>query len=194
MQRTEIVSNPAEKLILVDSDDREIGALPKSDCHVGDGILHRAFSIFVFNSGGDVLLQKRSADKPLWPMYWSNACCSHPRSGESMEVAVRRRMREELGVDCPLTFLYKFEYQAAYEDIGSERELCSVYIGESDGPFDPNRAELADLRFFPRDELAAMLAQQPLSFTPWFKMEWERISTALDENDGRLERLRISSA
>jgi isopentenyl-diphosphate delta-isomerase len=194
MQRTEIVSNPAEKLILVDSDDREIGALPKSDCHVGDGILHRAFSIFVFNSDGDVLLQKRSADKPLWPMYWSNACCSHPRLGESMEVAVRRRMREELGVDCPLTFLYKFEYQAAYEDIGAERELCSVYIGESDGPFDPNRAELADLRFFPRDELSAMLAQKPGSFTPWFKMEWERISEALNKNEGRLERLRVSNA
>lgn len=194
MQRSEIVSSPAERLILVDSNDREVGALPKHDCHVGEGILHRAFSVFIFNSDGDVLLQKRSADKPLWPLYWSNACCSHPRQGEAMDIALERRMREELGIECALTFLYKFEYQAAYEDVGSERELCSVYIGQSDGPFDPNRAELADLRFFTRAELGSMLAKQPGSFTPWFKMEWERISAALARNDGQLDCLRVSNA
>lgn len=189
MQRSEIVSSPAEQLILVDSDDREIGAMPKKDCHLGDGVLHRAFSVFLFNSAGDVLLQRRSADKPLWPLYWSNACCSHPRVGESLEQAAQRRLREELGVECSLRFLYKFEYQANYADVGAECELCHVYVGESDGPFDPNESELDDLRFFSRVELADRLDAEPDSFTPWFKMEWEAITRALEQNGGDTQRL-----
>ena len=194
MQRSEIVSSPAEQLILVDSEDREIGAMPKMDCHLGDGVLHRAFSVFLFNQDGDVLLQRRSADKPLWPLYWSNACCSHPRVGETVEQAAGRRLREELGVECELRFLYKFEYQAQFEDVGTERELCHVYVGRSDGPFDPNESELADLRFFSRDELAARLVAERDRFTPWFQMEWEAIKQALDESDGDLELLAVSNA
>ena len=189
MQRSEIVSYPAEQLILVDGDDREVGAMSKNDCHEGDGVLHRAFSIFLFNSEGDVLLQRRSADKPLWPLFWSNACCSHPRRGESIETALHRRLREELGTDCPLTFLYKFEYRARFGDVGTEHELCSVFAGITDGPFDPNREELDDLRFFARDELRARLVAEPDAFTPWFKMEWERIDSALAETGGSVENL-----
>ena len=189
MQRSEIVSSPAEQLILVDSQDREIGAMPKIDCHLGDGVLHRAFSVFLFNRAGDVLLQRRSADKPLWPLYWSNACCSHPRVGETVEQAAGRRLREELGVESELHFLYKFEYHAKFEDAGSERELCHVYIGQSEGPFDPNRSELADLRFFSRAELAERLANEPGQFTPWFKMEWEAIEEKLAASDGDTDRL-----
>lgn len=189
MQRSEIVSSPEEPLILVDSEDREVGALPKKDCHEGEGILHRAFSVFIFNDDGEVLLQRRSADKPLWPLYWSNACCSHPRLGESLDDAVARRMEEELGVSCPLTFLYKFEYQASYEDVGSECELCHVFVGISDGPFDPNRAELADLKFFSREALALHLSESPGDFTPWFRMEWEAIEGALAERGGDVTQL-----
>lgn len=189
MQRSEIVSSPAEQLILVDEADREIGAMPKKDCHEGDGVLHRAFSIFLFGTGGDVLLQRRGADKPLWPLFWSNACCSHPRTGESIETAAHRRLREELGTDCPLTFLYKFEYRAQFGDAGAEHELCSVFIGISDGPFDANRAELEELRFFSRDELAMRLAAEPDAFTPWFRMEWKRIDSALADHGGSVENL-----
>ena len=83
MAREEVVSSVSEELILVDDQDREIGSEAKSVCHKGSGILHRAFSIFVINSDNQLLLQQRSDSKPLWPLYWSNTCCSHPRLGET---------------------------------------------------------------------------------------------------------------
>ena len=85
-----LVSSDAEELILVDEDDTEIGFLAKAKCHDGTGILHRAFSLFLFNEAGELLLQRRSESKRLWPGYWSNTCCSHPRKGESMTIATRR--------------------------------------------------------------------------------------------------------
>lgn len=88
MAREDIVSSAGEELILVDELDREIGVRSKSECHAGNGMLHRAFSIFVFNGADELLLQQRSAQKPLWPNYWSNTCCSHPRSGETMDEAL----------------------------------------------------------------------------------------------------------
>ena len=104
MVSSEVVSSPTEELILVDELDREIGQGAKSECHAGNGILHRAFSVFIFNSRNELLLQRRSAEKPLWPNYWSNTCCSHPRVGESMGEAVNRRLAQELGIECSLTF------------------------------------------------------------------------------------------
>ncbi|MDH3468536.1 MAG: isopentenyl-diphosphate delta-isomerase, partial [Gammaproteobacteria bacterium] len=86
-----VVSFDADDLILVDEHDNEIGHMSKDECHIGDGQLHRAFSLFVFNSEGELLLQQRSKQKHLWPLYWANSCCSHPRHGESMDDAVRRR-------------------------------------------------------------------------------------------------------
>ena len=88
----EKVSFDDEPLILVDENDREIGYRSKVDCHTGHGTLHRAFSIFLFDNRGRVLLQQRAAGKPLWPLYWSNSCCSHPRRGESMQQALHRRL------------------------------------------------------------------------------------------------------
>src|SRR3970282_2858021 len=102
MAREEIVSNDSEELILVDEHDREIGFKSKSECHTDKGVLHRAFSIFVFNGNNELLLQKRSPAKLLWPNYWSNACCSHPRRGERMEHAVTRRLHQELRFKSPL--------------------------------------------------------------------------------------------
>jgi isopentenyl-diphosphate delta-isomerase len=175
MPREEVVSNSSEELILVDELDREIGAKSKADCHSGNGVLHRAFSIFVFNRDDEVLLQRRSAEKPLWPNYWSNACCSHPRIGERMEEAVLRRLEQELGFGCPLRFLYKFKYHAQYGAVGAEHEYCWVYYGRYDGPVDVNVTEISDWRFIGAEELEAELAARPETFTPWFKMEWMHI-------------------
>jgi isopentenyl-diphosphate Delta-isomerase len=175
MAREEIVSNASEELILVDELDREIGNKSKSDCHAGSGILHRAFSIFVFNRDDELLLQKRSGSKPLWPNYWSNTCCSHPRLGESMEDAVSRRLVQELGFECPLHFLYKFKYQAQYGTVGAEHEYCWVYYGRYDGRVDVNVSEIADWRFIGVDALEAEVSAHPERFTPWFKMEWMHI-------------------
>ncbi len=110
-QTVDSVSPESEMLILVDTHDQETGSLGKVECHDGDGILHRAFSVFLFNDRGELLLQQRSADKRLWPMYWTNTCCSHPRQGESMQVTTERRLKQELNTASTLEFFYKFEYQ-----------------------------------------------------------------------------------
>ena len=177
MARREIVSNASEELILVDELDREIGARSKSECHAGNGILHRAFSIFVFNGRNELLLQQRAVGKPLWPNYWSNTCCSHPRRGESMEQAVSRRLKQELGFMCPLRYLYKFKYHAQYGAVGAEHEYCWVYYGRHDGPVDVNVNEIASWRFLDITSLENELDDQPERFTPWFKMEWAHIRT-----------------
>jgi isopentenyl-diphosphate delta-isomerase len=175
MAREEIVSNASEQLILVDDLDREIGFKAKTEAHTGKGVLHRAFSVFVFNSANEVLLQQRSLSKMLWPGYWSNACCSHPRRGETMAEAVTRRLEQELGFECPVEYLYKFKYHAQYEGIGAEHELCSVYYGRYDGPVDVNVNEIAAWRFVGVTALERELKVAPETFTPWFKMEWVHI-------------------
>lgn len=175
MARREVVSSASEDLILVNEQDQEIGTRTKKECHAGQGMLHRAFSIFTFNADGELLLQQRGTDKPLWPGYWSNTCCSHPRRGETMEDAVSRRLYQELGFECPLHYLYKFKYHAQYETVGSEHEYCWVYYGRYDGPVDPNMAEIASWRFISIPELEQELDGQAERFTPWFKLEWTHI-------------------
>jgi|SRR5688572_27575195 isopentenyl-diphosphate delta-isomerase len=175
MAREEIVSNASEQLILVDDLDREVGFKAKTEAHTGKGVLHRAFSVFVFNSANEVLLQQRSLSKMLWPGYWSNACCSHPRRGETMADAVTRRLEQELGFQCPVEYLYKFKYHAQYEGIGAEHELCSVYFGRHDGAVDVNLNEIAAWRFVGVTALERELKTAPETFTPWFKMEWVHI-------------------
>jgi isopentenyl-diphosphate Delta-isomerase len=170
-----IVSSEAEQLILVNADDTVSGSLDKASCHDGQGILHRAFSLFIFDRGGRLLLQQRSVDKRLWPLYWSNSCCSHPRVGESMEQATERRLRDELNIGAKLEFVYKFTYQASYETLGSEHELCWVYLGRIDQPVVANRHEIAATRFLTVAELHQELAAVPERFTPWFKLEWQRL-------------------
>ncbi len=129
----------------------------------------------LFNRRGELLLQQRAGDKRLWPGYWSNSCCSHPRRGEDMREAVERRLHQELALHCALKFLYKFEYRARYEDVGSEHELCWVFAGRSDGPVEANRREIAAWRFVAPDVLEAEMATHPERFTPWFKLEWPRV-------------------
>jgi isopentenyl-diphosphate Delta-isomerase len=166
----------SEQLILVDAADREVGYLAKSACHDGTGILHRAFSLLIFNAEGELLLQQRAAAKRLWPLYWSNSCCSHPRRAESLEAAVKRRLHEELGMSCPLQYLFKFQYQAQFEDEGGEQELCSVYIGRSTEAVRSDPQEIHAWRWVSPEALQAELAQTGVErFTPWFRMEWERI-------------------
>jgi isopentenyl-diphosphate delta-isomerase len=175
LARSEDVSSERESLILVDSDDRETGFLEKSACHDGPGVLHRAFSLFVFNRKGQLLIHRRAASKRLWPDYWSNSCCSHPRRNEQMADAVKRRLEQELGLQVALNFLYKFEYQADYQGIGTEHELCWVYAGRSDAEPVINSTEIRDWRWIDPAELGQALIQENNRFTPWFRMEWERI-------------------
>ncbi len=170
-----IVSSESEELILVDADDNEIGYRSKADCHDGGGILHRAFSLFLFNADGELLLQQRAAEKRLWPGFWSNSCCSHPRRGESLQTATMRRLDDELNIAAELEFVYHFCYQAEFDKAGSENELCHVFLGKIDGEPQPNDSEIASIRFIFADDLSAELAAQPQRFTPWFIKEWRAL-------------------
>jgi len=171
-----VVSSETESLIRVDEDDNELGILSKGECHDGQGVLHRAFSLFLFDHQGRLLIQQRSAEKRLWPLFWANSCCSHPRAGETMAEATERRLLDELGVRTPLHFIYKFRYQADYEGLGSEHELCWVYVGRVDQfQLSPNPLELASWRFVSPEDLARMMTNPGEHLTPWFRMEWEAL-------------------
>jgi isopentenyl-diphosphate delta-isomerase len=170
-----IVSSESEELILVDVDDKEIGYRSKADCHDGSGILHRAFSLFLFNEDGELLLQQRAAEKRLWPGFWSNSCCSHPRRGESMAIATQRRLRDELNIEADLEFAYHFCYQAEFSEAGSENELCHVFLGMVDGKVRPNDSEIESTRFITAGDLDAEHAAHPQRFTPWFIKEWQTL-------------------
>jgi isopentenyl-diphosphate delta-isomerase len=173
----QVVSFDSESLILVDDNDQEIGYHDKINCHLGHGLLHRAFSLFIFNENGELLLQQRSKQKKLWPLYWSNSCCSHPRQGESMDFAITRRLQQELGFSTQLTYLYKFKYQADYLDIGAEHELCSVFIGQSTKTPIVNTNEIASWRFINANNLEQEFKHNSQHMTPWFKLEWQTLTT-----------------
>jgi isopentenyl-diphosphate delta-isomerase len=164
-----------DSLILVDEADHGVGHLSKALCHEGRGILHRAFSLLIFNGSGELLIQQRSASKRLWPLFWSNSCCSHPRSAETMEAAIQRRMYEELGLRCPLHFLFKFQYQAQFDETGAENELCSVFVGRSSGPVTIDSEEILAWRWVAPGALQREIATRAGNFTPWFLLEWARI-------------------
>ena len=173
--RSLVVSSEEDRLVLVDSNDRETGTSSKAECHDGAGVLHRAFSLFVFNRDGALLIHQRHASKRLWPNFWSNSCCSHPRAGEDIDVAVHRRLEQELGLNADLHYLYKFEYVAPFGDAGTEHELCWVYAGTTDATPTVNITEIANWRWVAPDALDAELAQTPQHFTPWFKLEWRAL-------------------
>ena len=172
-----VVSSESEELILVDADDNELGFRSKAECHDGGGILHRAFSVFLFNPDGELLLQQRADSKRLWPGYWSNTCCSHPRRNESMTTATERRLDDELNVGAELEFVYKFSYQATFGETGAEHELCHVYLGGIDTLPAANENEIKALKFMSADALDAAFEASPSTFTPWFKLEWQTLRT-----------------
>jgi isopentenyl-diphosphate delta-isomerase len=179
---TDIISDDRDLLILVDSSDEEIGELDKEACHDGSGKLHRAISVFIFNRDGDLLIQQRHAQKRLWGSAWSNSCCSHPRVGEETDVAARRRVAEELGLETPLRFLFKFEYRSGYDEIGTEHELCSVYAGQVDCEPIVNTNEIQAWEWVSSPELNRRIEQTPNDFTPWLRIEWARINDEFSED------------
>lgn len=180
-----VVSFENEQLILVNEADEPVGHASKARVHDGDGVLHRAFSLFVFNPAGELLLQRRSDQKRLWPGFWSNSCCSHPRAGEEMDEATHRRLHQELGVHADLEYLYKFQYQANFRDLGAEHELCWVYLGRTGDSPRINRNEISEWRFVDPKTLADEIDTGSGRFTPWFKMEWARITESFSRNLAR---------
>ncbi len=167
-----------EQLCVVNRQNHIVGYEDKDICHDGEGILHRAFSIFIFNSRKQLLIQKRSAQKRLWPMYWSNSCCSHPRRGEHIDAATQRCLKNELGINTVLKYLYTFQYHQKFFDIGAEREICGVYIGKYDGLIKVNPDEIVEWKFVDLQELDSQIKEKPASLTPWFIMEREMVRSS----------------
>jgi isopentenyl-diphosphate delta-isomerase len=165
------------KLIAVDRQDKIIGFEEKRKCHDCEGILHRAFSIFIFNDKRELLIQQRSEFKRLWPLFWSNSCCSHPRLDETILEAAEKRLIKECGISCPLNNLYKFQYSAKYKDKGSENEICSVLIGRlsDEQNIAPNPEEIADYKWININELKKDVKENQSRYTPWFKIESEEL-------------------
>jgi isopentenyl-diphosphate Delta-isomerase len=164
-----------DELILVDERDEAVGTETRAACHAGLGRLHRAFSVYVFDREDRLLLQRRSRHKLLWPGHWSNSCCSHPRPGEEPRAAAEKRVHDELGFATALEFAFKYRYHASYGAVGSESELCWVFLGRHSAEVHPDPAEVADWRFAGFEELADELARAPHEFTPWFRIAWPRI-------------------
>ena len=171
-----IVSSECEELILVDRDDNEVGYASKAEVHDGGGILHRAFSLFLFNDDGELLLQQRAPEKHLWGGFWSNSCCSHPRRGEALAVATSRRLLDELNFEAELEFVYQFCYEASFGEAGSENELCHVFLGKASDEIRPNDSEITSIRYASPTDLADEFERQPERFTPWFKQEWRDLN------------------
>ena len=163
-----------EHVILVDRMGREIGTEEKLKAH-REGKLHRAFSIFIFNTPGELLLQKRSETKYHSGGLWTNTCCSHPRLGENHYCAARRRLNEEMGFDCELTELFNFIYHAKLENDLFEHELDCVFVGRYDGQPVPTLDEVDDWKWMDIDSLKRDVAENPEHYTYWFKLVLNRV-------------------
>lgn len=158
-----------EQVILVNEKDEAVGSGGKVEAH-REGKLHRAFSIFVFNPDGQLLLQKRASVKYHSAGLWSNTCCGHPRPGELTEQAARRRLWEEMGVVCDLTEVFQFTYKVQLTEEISEHECDHVLIGVFDGEPNPSGDEVDDWRWADLDALREDVAESPDSYTHWFKL------------------------
>ena len=155
-------------LIAVDAEDRETGVVDKLTAHL-DGILHRAFSVFVFDEADRLLLQRRAIGKYHSGGLWSNTCCSHPRAGESLPDAAHRRLREEMGFDCPLQAVFGFVYRAALDRGLVEHEFDHVVVGRFQGAPAPDAGEAEEWKWERVPAIQSQLAEDPGAFTAWFK-------------------------
>lgn len=158
-----------EKVILVDEQDNAVGTMEKLEAH-RKGILHRAFSILIFNSQGQLLLQKRSLEKYHSGGLWTNTCCSHPFPGETLEQATQRKLKQEMGIDLQPEFAYKFIYKASLDNDLIEHEYDSVFTGLYDGKPAINKDEVADWKFVDISSLKQDIAENPDRYTYWFKL------------------------
>ncbi|MDZ7363707.1 MAG: isopentenyl-diphosphate Delta-isomerase [candidate division KSB1 bacterium] len=163
----------SESVILVDEYDNQIGVEEKLTAH-REGRLHRAFSVFIFNDQGEMLLQKRAANKYHSGGLWTNACCSHPRPGETVEQAARRRLREEMGFDCGLKKAFHFIYKADLDGDLIEHEFDHVFIGHYNGAISPDASEVAEYRWIGAQALRNAVKESQENYTVWFKLAFER--------------------
>jgi isopentenyl-diphosphate delta-isomerase len=165
-----------EKIILVDRKDSAVGTGEKLEVH-RKGRLHRAFSIFVFNSKGEVLIQKRARGKYHSGGLWTNTCCSHPRAGEKLEEAVHRRLKQEMGFDCPLKEVFSFIYKVKFDNGLYEHELDHVFVGRHEGRPVPNPEEYEEWKWASMKELKNDIRKNPGNYTYWFRIAVKKLDS-----------------
>lgn len=165
-------------VILVDERDVQIGTMEKLEAHQ-KALLHRAFSIFVFNAKGEMLLHKRAANKYHSAGLWTNACCSHPGPGEETLLAAQNRLQEEMGISTELQKAFDFTYKAAFENGLTEHEFDHVYVGEYNGAIFPNKDEVSDYCFKPIADIKDSINSHPQKYTEWFKIALPKLENFL---------------
>ncbi len=164
----------SNKLILVDKEDREIGTMNKMEAH-RKGLLHRAFSVLLFNDNGELLLQKRAANKYHSGGLWTNTCCSHPMPGESIAIAAKRRLMEEMGIDMSPEYVYKFIYRTDLDHNLIEHELDHVFKGTYNGIPDINPLEVESWKYVSIPDLREDMRKSPQCYTVWFRIIMEEV-------------------
>jgi len=167
-----------EYVILVNKHDQSLGAMEKMEAHE-KGMMHRAISIFIFNSDGQLLLQQRSGEKYHSPLLWTNTACSHPRTGEQTKDAASRRIVEEMGIDCEIEEAFGFTYKA---DVGEgliEHEYDHVFVGYSDEKPKPDPAEVAGWKYVDFDWVVKDVVDNPQDYTVWFPIALKELKTHL---------------
>ena len=167
-----------EQVILVNKNDNQIGLMPKMEAHE-KAVLHRAFSVFVFNNKNELLLQQRAAHKYHSPLLWTNTCCSHQRNGESNIAAGKRRLQEEMGFVCDLEEKTHFIYKAPFDNGLTEHELDHVMVGHFNQNPTINKEEVEAYKWMPLEEVKNDIKLQPAIYTEWFKIIFEKFYTYL---------------
>lgn len=175
-----------EEVVLVDENDNELGTLEKMKAH-REGILHRAFSIFILNNKGEMLLQQRAFNKYHSGGLWTNACCSHPRPKELTNAAATRRLKEELGFETSLEKILDFIYKAVFENGLTEHEFDHVFSGIYNGEININKVEVEDVCYRSFDEIDAALKTHPQKFTEWFKIAFPLVKKSLAETNANVQ-------
>jgi isopentenyl-diphosphate delta-isomerase len=170
-----------EEVILVDINDEQVGTMEKMEAHL-KGVLHRAFSVFIFNAKGEMLLQQRAITKYHSGGLWTNACCSHPRPGEEIGDAAKRRLQEELGFVTPLKKAFSFSYETAFDNGLTENEFDHVYIGGYDGKIFPIASEVQDYCFKKMSDISASLESHGQKYTSWFHLAYPKVEQWLQQH------------
>lgn len=170
----------AEQVILVDENDNEIGLMEKMEAH-RKGLLHRAFSVFVLNDKGELMVHQRALHKYHSGGLWTNTCCSHPRKGETVEEAAHRRLVEEMGFDCPIEKQFDFVYKAVLDSGLTEHEFDHLFIGHYNDEPNINPEEVADWKWMTVDAVKQDLEENPTQYTEWFKIIFDRFTEAVDK-------------
>jgi len=174
-----------QMVVLVDENDQQLGVCEKQEAHER-GLLHRAFSIFVFDKEGKLLLQQRADNKYHSGGLWTNTCCSHPQPGEETISAAQQRLVEEMGFETELTKVFDFTYKTTFSNGLTEHELDHVYTGKYDGPVHPNPEEVKDYQFTHLYEIKKMIEESPEQFTSWFKIAFPQIENWWNRHFGHL--------